>query len=76
MAEEPTNKEIIDELHKIQDELKEAEGKSRVMMWGTFTVLGFTIMVSYLEPQYWWGIMGGIIFIIGILGVWRRWSPW
>ncbi len=75
-TKEPKIKEIMDKLHKIQGELKEAEGKSRVMMWITFMVVGAAIIVASLEPQYWWTILGGVMFIIGGLGVWQRWSPW
>ncbi|GAH23834.1 unnamed protein product, partial [marine sediment metagenome] len=33
---EPTLQEIMGKLHKIQDELKEAEGRDRVVAWIAF----------------------------------------
>jgi hypothetical protein len=68
-TEEPTNKEIM-------DKLEETEGQSRVMMWISLMAVASTIIVSSLVPQGWWAVLGGVMFIIGGLGVWKRWTPW
>lgn len=73
---EPTLQEIMGKLHKIQDELKEAEGRDRVVAWIAFMAVGAAIVVASLVPQNWWAVLGVAMLIIGGLGVWQRWSPW
>ena len=75
-TKEPTLQEIMNELHKIQCELNEAEGRDRVMAWIAFTVLGATIIIASLVPQNWWAVLGGAMFIAGGIGIWKRVSPW
>lgn len=68
-TKEPTNRDIM-------NELKEAEGKSRVMMWITFSAVGGSIIVASLPPQTWWTALGALVLIIGGIGAGKRWSPW
>ena len=73
---EPTNKEIMVKLHKIQDELKKAELRDRVIAWFVLVSVGAGFALASVVAHQWWNVLIGVVFfIIGLLGVWRKWPP-
>lgn len=74
--EEQREEEIIGRLESIHNELKEGEGRERVMTWIALMAVGSTVVVASLAPEEGWAVLGFVMLIIGGLGVWQRWSPW
>jgi fatty acid desaturase len=75
-AEEPTLQAIMEKLHKIQDELKEAELRDRVAAWLVLVSVGAGFAMASAVAHLWWNVLIGVgFFIIGFLGVWRKWPP-
>jgi fatty acid desaturase len=77
---EPTNQDIMEKLHKIQDELNEAEVRAelrdRVLAWIALMAVGAGFALASIIVHQWWNVLiGGIFVIIGFLGVLRRWPP-
>lgn len=75
---EPTSQDIIDELHRMQNELREAESRAesrgRIMAWLVVVSVGAGFVCASALAQSLINTLIGIgVFVVGFLGVWRRW---